>query len=493
MMDLPHRAIPMEDTCAFDTGGQKMPMRSLILSSVVAILFLATPSLAQKAPDPVAPEEPGKPGDTAPGLSPAPPAPTPGIQPVAPLPTEPTVVPAPAPEPTAQPTPLPGEPTDGDLAQAMSGALGGIGERLAPGDLEDFTAALAEAPAGVNGNTIGHFLYIQRHVLPAAWFFGTEALQDPESATTLSNFSAMLLEAYLLDPAAPQDWPGAAYLASSRAVTLDPGGAVLWNNLGNAARALGLTDEAVLAGERATALDPEERLFWTNLARSRAAAGNIEGAAAALARAHQITPNDPAVRLTAHALSEIAGPYGQELQRQCNVDLRCDLCPGSIVGQLLRVQCEMENSSAQMACQAGEIYPTTFNCEEQFPEYGILIPGLNSGFSVLAPGFTGHVLVNGDGTVRVQVEVGITRGRLGGYVRATGSWSPSNGASFDDLTAGVRVNILPTSMGGGGTADQTAGNLGHSPIQIEAETGGPNGPPVEIGVEAFNGAGRIGT
>jgi len=40
----------------------------------------------------------------------------------------------------------------------------------------------------------------------------------------------------------------------------------------------------------------------------------------------------------------------------------------------------MENSSAQMACNAGEPYPKNYNGKENLPEYGILIPGLNAGF-----------------------------------------------------------------------------------------------------------------
>jgi len=433
-----------------------------------------SPLAAQKLPDsPVLTDV--KPGDTPPPGPPPAPAPAPAPEPV------PTAEPAPA-DPPATPGVASEQPGDGPL----TAALASLGAGFEPGEIEEFTALLNEMPAGVTGATVGHLLFSRRHFDRAAWFFGYDATLAPDDPASLNNFAAMLLQTYENDPeGSDPTWPEAAYFAAARAAELAPDSAAIQNNLGNAARAMGLLQEAVEAAERATEFAPDEALYWTNLARAREAAGDIEGAARALARGHALDPNGPAVRFTATALPAVGTPYRQELANQCNVDFGCaNICPGGIIGGLMRVTCEIESASAQLACQAGEPYPTSYNCQEEFPEYGILIPGLNSGFSISLPGFSMHVLVDGDGTVRVRAEGGINRGRVGVYAGADGSYSPTNGASFDEFRGGVRVNILPTGAGGGGTADSTAGAWGHPPAHIEIE--GSGSAPATVGVETYN-------
>jgi len=453
----------------------------LVALAVILQFGAVSPLAAQKLPDsPVVTDT--KPGDTPPpGPAPAP-APAP--------PPPPAPAPPPAPEPIAEPAPAapPATPTvtaEEDGANPVAAALASLGNRFDPGETEEFTEILGDLPAGVTGATVGHLLYSRRHFDRAAWFFGYDATLDPDAAS-LNNFAAMLLQTYENDiEGSDPSWPEAAYFAAARAGELAPDSAAIQNNLGNAARATGRFQEAVEAAERATELAPDEALYWTNLARAREAAGDIEGAARALARGHALDPNGPAVRFTATALPTVGTPYRQELANQCNVDFGCaNICPGGIIGGLMRVTCEMESASAQLACQAGEPYPTSYNCQEEFPEYGILIPGLNSGFSISLPGFSMHVLVDGDGTVRVRVEGGINRGRIGVYAGADGRYSPTNGASFDEFRGGVRVNILPTAAGGGGTADSTAGAWGHPPIHIEVE--GSSSEPATVGVETYN-------
>lgn len=365
-----------------------------------------------------------------------------------------------------------------DLATSIGAALDGLGQSFPDGEAEGFAAFLAEAPEGITGDTIGHLLYVRRHFDRAAWFFGQDALSDPADPASLANFAAMLAETAAATGNA--DWPGTAYLAAAEAARLAPDTAAVQNNLGNAARLAGRHEEAVAAATRATELAPDEPLYWTNLARALDAAGDPAGAASALAAAHALSPNHMALLEASAALPDTAAPYREELGRACNVDFRCqEICPRSIIGGIMSVTCEMENASAQMACQAGEPYPVSYRCEEEIPEYGILIPGLNSGFSIAVPGFSTHVVVQGDGTVDVRVEAGVSVGPVGGYVRGDGHFSPSNGASFDNLGGGVRVNVLP-----GSPANQLASDLGHPPVHIEAESVG--GQPAQINVEAYN-------
>jgi hypothetical protein len=312
---------------------------------------------------------------------------------------------------------------------------------------------------------------MRRHIAQAAWFFGTEALADPSDPSSLNNFAAMTAELAVEDPDAVDPVLAAAALEAARAAArLAPDSAAVQNTLGNAARAAGETAEAVAAAERATELDPEEPLYWTNLARARAAAGDIEGAADALLRARQLEPNGSATLATTIALPAVLGPYQQRLGPICDIDFDCDaICPGGITGRIMMVTCEMANAGAQLSCQQGEPYPVSYNCQEEFPEYGILIPGLNSGFSVSMPGFSAHVLLDGNGDVRVRLQAGSAMGRFGVYMGVDGTWSPSNGASFDEFRAGARINILPRGLGGGSDIDQRAGAHGQSPMTLEFE------------------------
>ena len=368
------------------------------------------------------------------------------------------------------------------LPQAIGAAVGALGATFAPGEVADFQAALAAAPAGVNGDTFGHLLYARRHFDKAAWFFGTDALADPADATSLNNMAALLLETGAAGAMAPS-WVQAARVAAEATVAMQPETAAFFNTLAHALRAAGDLSGAVAAAERATELAPDEPLFWANLARALDAAGDTGGAAAALARAHALQPNGVPVLLASRELPDIGAAYRDAIGPSCNVNFRCqEICPRSIIGGLMSVSCEIENSSAQMACQAGEPYATAYNCREELPEYGILIPGLNSGFSLAVPGFSVHVVVDGEGNMDVRVEAGVSAGPLGGYVRGDGHFSPSGGASFDNIGGGVRVNILPGA--GSSPAAQLASDLGHPPAHIELET--LDGGPAKINVETYN-------
>ncbi len=384
-------------------------------------------------------------------------------------------------------------------AQDPSPPLGAlIGETLADletdfpaGDADAFRALVADTGGGIPAPMLGQVLYMRRHFDRAVWFFGTAALDDPTDAPALSNFAAMLAEMHASDPAtSPPAWLKTAIRAAEAAVALAPEEAAFHDVLGQAARRLAARDGdadlaayAVAALERATALAPGESLYWANLAQARALAGDAAGAAAALARARALDPNGPAVLMAAAALRQdpaVAGTLGDALAGQCDVDFRCqETCPRSIIGQIDLVTCEMENASARSACAAGEPYMTGYDCSESIPEYGILIPGLNSGFSVGVPGFSMHVVVDGEGNLDVRVEVGISAGPMSGYVRTDGHYQPGAGVSFSNVGSGVRVSLINNSPAG-----QLASDLGHPPAHIEAET--LDDKPTMLNVELYN-------
>jgi tetratricopeptide (TPR) repeat protein len=370
-----------------------------------------------------------------------------------------------------------------EFVERIAATVDEIAADFPPGEAEEFRAFLSEAPEGMTAATIGHLLYARRHFDRAAWFYGLRAMDEPADAAALSNFSVLAVQTHADAPERhPTDWLTAALLAGREAVALAPEAAAAHNALGLAARRLGQHDEAVAAHRRATEIAPEEPLYWTNLARALEAAGDTSAAAQALARAHALEPNGAAL-LTARAdLPGLSQPYLETIGPQCEVDFRCqEICPRSIIGGIMSVTCEMANASAQMACLDGQPYPRSYHCAEEFPEYGILIPGLNSGFSIAFPGFSAHVLVDGQGNVDVRVEVGRNIGPLGAYLRADGRFSPDGGASFSNVGGGGRLSILPSSPSG-----QLASDLGHPPAHIELERVGDG--PAQVNIEAYNAA-----
>lgn len=359
-----------------------------------------------------------------------------------------------------------------------SGALAVLEARFPAGEAGAFRDWLASAPAGVTGDTIGHLLFARRQFDRAAWFFGEDAALDPDDPVSLNNFAAMLIATHA-DGGWPDELLAAAAEAARRAVALDGSVAAYHATQSNAARRLGLAEEAVAAGERAVALAPDEPLYWSHLARARALAGDEAGAAEALARARALSPNSLVVAMARQALPS-GGAYDEAMARSCDVNFRCqEICPKSIIGGIMSVTCEIENSNAQQLCLEGKPYPVAYDCREDLPEYGILIPGLNAGFSVAVPGFSAHVVVDGEGNVDVRVEAGVSMGPVGAYVRGDGHYSPDGGVSFDNLGGGVRVSVLPSSPAG-----TLASDLGHPPFHIEAET--LNGQPPQINVETYN-------
>ena len=366
---------------------------------------------------------------------------------------------------------LPMTATAQSLSDSVPTALDTLSETFAPGDAQGFSALLEQRNDDQTAATIGHLLFMKRHFDKAAWFFGTDAVADPADAVSLNNFAAMLVETYLDAPdSSPVQWLDAAGLAATEAIALAPETAAFHNTLANVARAQGETETMVTAARRAAELAPQEPLYLSNLARALDAAGQPDAAATAMAEARALSANAPSVRAALAQIGASSPAVAQQVASQCNVDFRCqEICPKSIIGGIQSVTCEMENASAQMDCEAGKPYPTAFDCSEDLPDYGILIPGLNSGFSLAVPGFSAHVVVDGEGNVDVRVEAGASIGPLGGYLRADGHYSPSNGASFDNLGGGTRLNILPNFAGRNSDWAKWFSDYGMPPAHMETE------------------------
>src|SRR5690606_22747974 len=166
--------------------------------------------------------------------------------------------------------------------------------------------------------------------------------------------------------------------------------------------------EAAWLIKRAVDLDPEEPLYWVRRALVAQAPDEPDKALESVFVAHAMSP----VVTAALDPSRIDG-FVEADKPYCEiVCLACDSCPPGIIGELNRITCLMEEQGARLACQAGELFPTSFDCFEGLPDYGILIPGLNAGLSILTPFGELHVSIDGDGVVHWKAGVKFPAGRL---------------------------------------------------------------------------------
>jgi len=393
------------------------------------------------------------------------------------LPAPEMAEPATADMPTEMPAPVADVPDvsdDASLMERIAAAQAQLEAGFEAGEGDAFRDMLAADPNPDQAMVLGQLLYMRRHFAHAAWFFAEAARNNPDNASALNNFGALLGETYANDPDAhPASWVRVGLDAVARANELRPGDPGIENNLGRGTFDLWREDAdgadldgAAAALTHATGEEDNNLVFLANQARILDAQGDATGAARALNRAHELDPTHPSLRIAETQVSPATtGAYAGAARNYCSIDYQCaQLCPPSIIGQINRVTCEMENSSANMACSAGEPYARAFNCAEQIPEFGILIPGLNAGFTVASPWGSFAAVVDGQGNVQWRIEAGPNLGPINPYIRVDGGYQPSGGWSVSDTRAGVKVNLVH-----GNPVGQAAGDYGYQPLYVQAE------------------------
>ncbi|MEM7445068.1 MAG: hypothetical protein AAF414_17235 [Pseudomonadota bacterium] len=452
-----------------------------ILSAAAIALILATGSgVAQKAP---APPEDVKPGEEAtPPPAPNPPLPAPRPNPSTDTPT--TDQPAPEPAPT---TPTANA---GDAAAIAASALQQTAPLLPTGfadGLDTFTADPANEGAAL---TLGNAMLSRRQLAPAAWMFANAVATAPDDPVALNNLGMTLAELAQSDlPNQQAELLDAALRLFDQARQTDPNTAAYQANFGHTAR---LMEEAGLGGpglaaarealETAVTLPDALPLHRLHLAEVLAAEGDLGAASMILADIHRENPIEPAYLIGVQGIG--GGTGGQSLpapdRSYCSINYDCQAtCPPSIIGRIQIVNCEIAQQDAQLACQAGQPYAPGYNCDEEFPQFGILIPGLNAGFSVRTPWGGFDVLHQGD---RVDFRWTFGPGLPGGFrptVSGDGSWNPSTGLSTGDTRVGITYNVM-----NGNTVGAEAGRYGLPPIFVraEADSGGS-----ELSAGVYNG------
>lgn len=128
----------------------------------------------------------------------------------------------------------------------------------------------------------------------------------------------------------------------------------------------------------------------------------------------------------------------------CEVNYACaSKCPKSIIGQIDLATCKIADSSALSACQDRKTFARCFDCKAKIPKFGILIPGLDPGFSILTPWGSNHAVVQGD--LRVDFEIKVTAASVGPAqvrLKTEGSWEPSRGDVALNFEREAQLNLF---------------------------------------------------
>ena len=103
----------------------------------------------------------------------------------------------------------------------------------------------------------------------------------------------------------------------------------------------------------------------------------------------------------------------------------------------------MAQGSAVLACREGKPFATSYDCRRERPKFGILVPGLDPGFSIVTPFGSIDVVAQGDG--RIDTSIKINTPSLGGYqafAEAQGSYLPESGSMTWDYDGGIQYNLF---------------------------------------------------
>lgn len=366
------------------------------------------------------------------------------------------------------------------------------GEVLANLDEETQANLLAAAEAeptseGAEGLAIA--MLVNRHLAESAYFYALALERNPDNAALMTSLGAIAHETKEAGLPLTAIGPDELVMLQRVALMLEPDDPSIKHNLATALRDLG-TPEALAEARRqleeAVEADPGNGLFAARLVDVLMDLGLEDLAREVLNRA---SAHEPASMALAVAKANHFG--GEDISRppeMCEVDFRCsEVCPGGIIGRINLVTCEMENAAAVNACQAGQPFPVAYNCRAQMPQFGILIPGLDPGLSILTPWGSIDILVQGDGTIEAKIRIGgpALQGPLKSRIAIEGSYNPKSGEIRIQGAQGVSIGLPATNN----AAADLLKSLGFGPsISIIYKNSPDAGKPnIEPSISTFRG------
>ncbi|MEH6727881.1 MAG: hypothetical protein V7703_17155, partial [Hyphomicrobiales bacterium] len=380
-----------------------------------------------------------------------------------------------------QSTPIQASDTEQDeIHQFVGDLVPGIEAVIKPEVVTELSGLRGHAIALEDHVFLANAFYLNNHAELAAWFFAQSVLAGPVSAQALNNLALTLEASYLANPDnRPKNWQSAARILLDNALVLAPRDALIQSNRGwsyfhqwQRDNDPTLLQQAADSLNGAIAIEPGRALLHAHLAEILLAQNRGDLARQSLNRAHELDSAGPAFLAVTGKPGWVNSPeWSISTRKHCDINFKCQqTCPAGIIGRVMVITCEFAQDDARQACGAGKPYPRSYRCEEEIPEYGILIPGLSSGFSIVTPWGRVDMTINGAGKVNYRVKGGPKLpGNLGVELEAKGSYTPGEGIKVQRITPKLSLNI-PTGTAAGKQLEQL--NMGPATLSVTGENGG---------------------
>ncbi len=356
---------------------------------------------------------------------------------------------------------------------------------LVPGIEAVIKPELVTVLSGLRGRSIAlgdhvflaNAFFLNNHAELAAWFFAQSILAGPVSAQALNNLAVTLEASYTASPESrPQNWHVASGILLDNAAVLAPRDAFIQSNQGRRIYRQwqrdndpALLQQAADLLQAAVAIEPRRVLFHAHLAEILLAQDKADLARQSLNRAHELDSASPAFLSVAGKPDWANSPqWSGSTRKHCDINFKCQqTCPSGLTGRVMVITCEFAQDDARQACGAGKPYPRSYRCEEEIPQYGILIPGLSSGFSIVTPWGRVDMTINGAGKVNYRVKGGPKLpGNLSAALEAKGTYTPEGGLKIQRITPKLSLNI-PTGTAAGKQLEQL--NMGPATLTASGE------------------------
>lgn len=319
---------------------------------------------------------------------------------------------------------------------------------------------------------LGHYAYLNRQLETAAWLYALAGERKPGDISNQSNLALCLHQLSVKDPARKALLQSAIEILE-KAVVTSPETAAVQNNLGYAyyQQYLNSNDAAFLekaedAFNKAIIIDPSNSVFYSHLADVKKAQNKTDEAIRNFNKAFRLSPFDGVMLASTSGFPAYAA--AKESRSHCDsINFNCmKNCPPSIIGRIQLVSCEISQQDAQMACAEGKPYATSYNCDDEIPSTGFIIPGLQSGFGIITPWGKFTAMVQGGGKIDFKAEVSTPVPGL--RFTASGRYDPSSGMSVTQFGSQVSVNLY--NQGSVAPMLNTF-NMGPAGIKINAGVG----------------------
>ena len=206
-----------------------------------------------------------------------------------------------------------------------------------------------------------------------------------------------------------------------------------------------MIEEGAFLIHEAVQANPQNVIYYVRLAEALKLMGETSAAKKFLEAAFLLNSAHPSLVMARGAGGALADlPFEVTRRDLCQVSFHCDAkCPKSIIGQIDLVTCRIAESSAQSSCQSGKPYAQVFDCSAKLPRFGILIPGLDPGFSIITPWGSFDMVVQGDGKVDFQLKIqSPSFGPVQTALQTQGQWEPSRGDLALNLDGEAQLNLF---------------------------------------------------